>query len=140
MNRTALLDTDSAHSEHFLIQSDNFAAYFFNPHISFILFTCNLIIKYGITTTMSTNRKKTCYKEDDLQAEAVDETLRTGVAGINIAGGGGAEEAGGTINKQKPRDSTKNILPLIPGAVGANLCVRPVIPGRHAGLPLQSLI
>ena len=24
------------------------------------------------------------------------------------------------------------------GPVGANLCVRPVIPGRHAGLPLQA--
>jgi hypothetical protein len=44
------------------------------------------------------------------------------------------------------RDLTGNTLPLMPcpyifcmqGAVGANLCVRPVIPGRHVGLPLQS--
>jgi hypothetical protein len=36
------------------------------------------------------------------------------------------------------RDSTRNTLPLMPGAAGANLCVRPVMPGGHAGPPLQS--
>ena len=44
------------------------------------------------------------------------------------------------------RDLTENTLPFMPcpcifcmqGTVGANLCVRPVIPGRNAGLSLQS--
>ncbi|CAK8718757.1 hypothetical protein KKHLCK_07920 [Candidatus Electrothrix laxa] len=31
----------------------------------------------------------------------------------------------------------KKDLPLMPGAVGANLCVRPIVPGKHAGLPLH---
>jgi NAD+ synthetase len=35
------------------------------------------------------------------------------------------------------RNLTKNILPLMPGDVGATPCVRPCIPGRHRGLSLQ---
>ncbi|MCI5163985.1 MAG: hypothetical protein D3917_18605 [Candidatus Electrothrix sp. AX5] len=37
------------------------------------------------------------------------------------------------------RNVTRNILPVMPGTVGANPCVRPCIPGRHRGLPLQPL-
>ncbi len=37
------------------------------------------------------------------------------------------------------RNLTKNVLSLMPDGVGANPCVRPCIPGRHRGLPLQHI-
>ncbi|MCI5132722.1 MAG: NAD+ synthase, partial [Candidatus Electrothrix sp. EH2] len=35
---------------------------------------------------------------------------------------------------------TNNVLPVMPDEVGANPCIRPCIPGRHRGLPLQQTL
>lgn len=37
------------------------------------------------------------------------------------------------------RNIIRNILAIMPSAVGANPCVRPYLPGRHRGLPLQHI-
>lgn len=42
------------------------------------------------------------------------------------------------VDTEEPaRNLTNNVLPFMPDDVGVNPCVRPCIPGRHRGLPLQ---
>jgi len=56
---------------------------------------------------------------------------------LYAAASGFQEEMVIVDSEELVRDLTGNILPLMPGVVGANPCVRPCIPGRHRGLPLQ---